>query len=1226
MSTGHRSSQVRPRRMSSRLTRREEAPHAPRRRGRKLLLAGLALVGLLWIAPWLVAKTPLANWLLARAVVVDGSLRAGDLSLGWFSPPAIYDLELRDRAGNRVAHVGSIRSDRSLVRLLWNRSDLGRFQVVRPQIELVVDGESSNLEAVLTPILTEWDDQPTTPREPGDLAVAVDVVDGRVTVFDRVRGTRLLCEPLSLVCQQPPASSGRGLMIVAEGRISDGTTSGLLALSAELAATPAVAPWGAAAMPAGSAVAGAASGTWPAQAGPPGGPLAAAPSSALTVAALPAGRLALKAENLPLNALQPLLDRLAEGTQLAGRLSADWRFESAVVGGQVARADIQGQAALDDLHLAAPWLGDDVLRLTSTRVPCQAVWEGERLNVEKLAVHCDVGQASFQGQLHVADGFWAAVTRQPYEVAGEVDLARLAALLPHTIHVRDDTQITAGKLQLRVASSTEREGLAWQGQIETSRIEAIRAGRPLSWEQPVRIDFAAHQSTTGPVVDRLHCESDFLEAQASGTPDHLIVAASFDLERLAEKLSQFVDLEPLELDGDGWAQFTWSRSEQERFEADLDAQVRHLRLAAPNLPIWRDESLAVRGLARGALEGNRLARLEHAVLNLTSATDRVEVRLARGVAFDPAPPHWPLEVAAYGDLAEWAPRLGPWLGPLETWRLAGRAGLAAKVDWSSEAIDARADLFVSGLEAHGSGLSIDEQEVEISTDARWQTSAERGSVRLLRATTSALSVDARDVEVVLAAEEPDLSGRLEYRGDLGRLAKWFEGDTAGPQPSDYQLAGQIEGTCSIRHAGANSHAELHTVARQVLATWSDGRTWQQPELKLAVTGRLDRQADRVQVDRVQIESTALRCTAAGELASFSSRRELAIDGHLDYDWSQLEPLLQSYVGTGVRVAGRQSQRFQFRGPLMAEVPGAVAASGPRSVDTASGRLVPIQRQPTSPPTEWSLALLTGDAGLGWNQADLYGFRLGAANLRARLSGGTVAVDPAQLDVNGGRVFLSPRVRLSPGPAELLVDRGPLVSQVPITPEMCQQGLMYLAPVLAGVTQAQGRFSIDMEGARVPLLDPAQGDVAGQLTVHSVEVGPGPLIQELAVLLNRPGGARLTRESQVRFRMVDGRVYHQGLELVFPELTIRTHGSVGLDQTLSILAEMPVPPKWIGNNALGQTLRNQTIRLPIGGTLSQPRIDQQALRQASAEFLRSTTTDALRNEVGRQLDRLLGPPR
>ncbi len=116
-------------------------------------------------------------------------------------------------------------------------------------------------------------------------------------------------------------------------------------------------------------------------------------------------------------------------------------------------------------------------------------------------------------------------------------------------------------------------------------------------------------------------------------------------------------------------------------------------------------------------------------------------------------------------------------------------------------------------------------------------------------------------------------------------------------------------------------------------------------------------------------------------------------------------------------------------------------------------------------------------------------------------------------------------------------------------------------------RAQGEFSVDLAGCRIPLGDLAHGEVAGRFTIHSLEVGPGPLVRQFAVFSGRETPAKLRPESTVLFRMVGGRVYHQGLELIFPEFSVRTYGSVGLDQTMNLMAEMPVPPKWLANRPM-----------------------------------------------------------
>jgi hypothetical protein len=107
-------------------------------------------------------------------------------------------------------------------------------------------------------------------------------------------------------------------------------------------------------------------------------------------------------------------------------------------------------------------------------------------------------------------------------------------------------------------------------------------------------------------------------------------------------------------------------------------------------------------------------------------------------------------------------------------------------------------------------------------------------------------------------------------------------------------------------------------------------------------------------------------------------------------------------------------------------------------------------------------------------------------------------------------------------------------------------------------------------------------------------------------------------------MVNGRVYHSGLNLVFPDVTIQTQGSVGLDGSLSIVAELPVPPKWLKSSQSRAIFGKQTIRIPIGGTLDQPKLDQRALQDAMARIARDTAGDFVQQQLDTQIERLVRP--
>jgi hypothetical protein len=206
----------------------------------------------------------------------------------------------------------------------------------------------------------------------------------------------------------------------------------------------------------------------------------------------------------------------------------------------------------------------------------------------------------------------------------------------------------------------------------------------------------------------------------------------------------------------------------------------------------------------------------------------------------------------------------------------------------------------------------------------------------------------------------------------------------------------------------------------------------------------------------------------------------------------------------------------------------------------------------------------------------------------------------------------------------------------LSPELCAKGLKFVAPVLANSTVADGRFSIILDGGRIPLFDPAGGDIAGQMAIRG-EAKPGPvaqqflvLVRELSTILERGALAKLTDQStalvsiddsNIEFRCVNRRVYHRGLQFIVGTLPITTYGSVGLDESLAIVAEVPIHAKLFGIDLSLGTLEGQVLQIPIDGTLGNPKLDRRALEQLAAQTVKNTARGVLIDGVGKQLERL-----
>ncbi|MBI2824639.1 MAG: hypothetical protein HYX69_08140 [Planctomycetia bacterium] len=1167
--------------------RDDELLDEPQPRKRRWLFTMIVLVGLpavLWFAPAIVAHSPLCDRVVAMIFSdLRGTVSVSSASLGWLSPVAARNVEVRDLAGKPLAVVPAVTSSKTLLAILLNMRDLGTFQLDRPQFDVVLRERGSNVEDAIA----GWLESKDKPNSPLGISVAIN---GGVARIDDVAASRQW-QVEELDCDVAvPRATDQPIELAASGRVTPGKPAGHFSVRMKLQPGPE----GAAAKAAGAD--------------------SKKDGAAATNLLAGSGDVSVTSEVLPLDLFEPLLRRVAERCELAGLLDANLTARWGPDAAQAPAAELNGQATVTRLVLAGAGLAEDRLRLLRIHVPCSVVRKGDRLEVQRFDIESDVAQLTCSGTIEDISrlgpswfrSLWDVLPHSAGEIKGNVDLAKLAGVLPSTLHVRDGMQIQEGAVNLDVKAGPENGAWGCTGKVETTRLVATEEGRQVTWDHPLSITVAGHDSPQGPIVERLEGESDFLKFEGLGTPDSFSLSANFELGRLGNELGKFLDLGELALSGDGWGRLNWQRHADDAFEADAEIQATNFALARPGKPQWHDQRLTVMAAAKGQLDGQKIRRVETATVDVESASDQFTLALVTPVEQPTSKTRWPLDASLRGELSRWLARVEPWVGLPADWEVAGVANVISTVNYSAEYIDVvKCQADVEQLHAVGPSLVIDEPRLRVAGTG--SLAVAHGKLDLKEATLTAPDVTARmqDATIVFGDDRsPQRVALATLQGNAATLYRWTQDPR---QPANWQVEGMV--ACTLR-ADMSHNApslDLDATIDDLAATPKSGQTWRERQVRLIAKGAYDEKADAVQLARLELASDAVQLNATGRIDRWSKDRTLSIAGKTDYDLEKVTLILQPYFGEGIRLAGRESRSFTLSGPI-ASATGAPTAQG------------------GAPPAEVNdrLRKLAGRADVGWQSAALYGFDVGPGSLQASLAGGVLSVAPTKLNLSGGTLALAPQLRLSPTPTELMMPAGPLVEQVSITPEMCRNWLMYVAPVVAGVTEAQGKFSVQLAGCRLPLAEMAKGDIAGQMTVHTVEIGPGPLIKELALLLGNASGVKLKRESNVDFRMVEGRVYHRGLELEFPEVTIRTYGSVGLDQTLAIMAEMPVPQKWLKENLVGAALKDQVIRLPIAGTLEKPEVDRRVLADLQRQFIREAGGNLLRNELGRQLDRLLEP--
>ena len=896
-------------------------------------------------------------------------------------------------------------------------------------------------------------------------------------------------------------------------------------------------------------------------------------------------------ENMPLEMVAPLLRRSMPDTELGGRLSAFAKCE--VSGGSIhPEVAIQLTVEADDFVLAGNALHGDRLAIDRIDAAGRASWRGRVIDIERLRVETEVGSALVSGGFNLPDDSISTLVKslaeQTYRIEAGLNLAALATKLPNTLRLQEGIRIQSGDATIVLESRRVGDRMRWDGHADISRLAAERQGRQISWPEPIRARLSASTTPQGLSIERLECLAKHLQVNASGSPERVNATLDFDLAGLTDEASQLIDLGGLELAGTGHGRFQWRRQSPQEYDAQGNLQITDFQLALNDRPGWSEGELRLQLEAQGPIDETPGIAVRTGKAQLHVGDDHLTAVLAEPVSDLVNDASYPVALQSEGDLGRWSARLQPLL-PWNDWQMVGRLSATGRLDYAAELTTLRdAKVHVEQFTIRGPQLNFYDPEIDLSVaQVKWQSPQNRLEVRSASLAGQTIGLGAEPFAVAWSdGKIHELNGTVAIRTTLDRIQQW--GTATVTEPPKWMLRGNLTGRTSFQTTEAKVSFDTDALVEQFAAHHQSGKKLEEPKIRVIAKGKYDPDARLLELGNARLESGIVAADTNGTVDLGQQQPRIDLDGRYQYDLVRLSEMGRIHLGLPLFAAGHGTSPFSFHGPI-------------------------------------TLAEAQASLALNWTGAEIAGFLIGPGKLEAELTGGTVRTNPIAVDVSEGQIAVTPQIAFSEKGALLTAEPGQVAQQIRISPQMCAGALQYIAPPLAGVATAEGTFSIDLEQCRIPLDKPEMGDLAGRMTIHAVSIGPGPLIRELTTALGFGRTAQLSRESVVPFRMVEGRVYHRDLELIFPEVTMKTYGSVGLDQSLALIVEMPIPDKWrSGNQMLDAVVQKQTIRLPIGGSLQEPAIDRRELERQAGQFLQGAVQNMLQNQLNRQLERFLQP--
>lgn len=1175
----------------------------------------LALLGVgAFFAPSIVVSTGLWKSLLAQAAPpLAGKVEVGSLSLGWFAPIVIKDLTLLDAEGATLAQVASFRTERTLLELARNQTDLGKFIVDDPRVVITLRADGSNLEDLIAQF------SPT--KEPATLqaspAFALELTRGTVELDDQVAGSQWQLSGVNAEFLWPSDPQ-----LARTGKL----TAALKRSGGEKAPQ----------QPAGDI---AAQLNW----------MPSAPSDK-SPAGLGSGIVKCQLTALPVEVAEGALRRYVADIRPAGAVTGNAIYEW--------KDDLQAQR-VELTKLRSPQFSlTSPMYLTSDRLSTKIAnlsggleLNGQRVVVDKLLLESDLAafSASAEAEISTYDlsGILASLqskkTNEGVEVSGEIDLAAVTRQLSATLRIRKDTRINDGLLQVSIKSGLQGGDRAWQARIASTKLIAETSGRRFAWDQPIELTAAVRQAKGGFFIDKLTGTSNFARVEGEGTLDKGSLVAEADLDKLVTELGQFVDWTGIDLAGQLKANLQWERGAGSELAANADARVQNFELVAPGLLPWRESDLQIVAELTGQADGTGLTQLATANLSVISAADKLTARLQAPVAEISAKTNWPLAYNLQGDLGTWLPRLQSFV-PLGKWQITGGIAVEGAGQFSATRVALEpTKVQLDRLSASGPGVFIQERVVKVDTQGVFDSSAGTFTSPETTLSSSAVAFRADNLQAAFGKSGVSVSGVIDYRGDLSRLSGWI-GDAKAPRTWQFggQMTGRVEASVQqgIVQAAWNSEIENLAYATRPrpaagqaglaatpVATTSGWQVaWQEPKVSLGGEGTYDPTKDALTLSSARLDSVALTVAATGSVDQLATRCMADLQGEISCDMVGVTEKLRPFLGETLAITGKEQRKFSVRGPLLLPAKSLSAEKETELRGDQPGTLVATGSQPKGAVGPLVADELTAEGGVAWQDAQYYGLVAGPASLEAQLKQGVVEIGPLDIPLSEGRLTATPRILLNEPQPYAVLDKGPLLDQVRISPELCRGWLKYVSPFLADVTRAEGKFSVSLEGAAVPLMSPSDSDIGGILAIHAAQVGPGPLAtqylgiaqQVRAIIDRRPvetldpsKGWILLPEQQVEVRMVGQRVYHRGMTMTVKDISIQTEGSVGFDQSVNLVAVIPIQDKWVEQNKLLAGLKGQSLRIPVRGHISKPEFDQAPLAELTKQIVGSAAQGFLK---------------
>ncbi|MGD9873131.1 MAG: DUF748 domain-containing protein [Kiritimatiellia bacterium] len=512
--------------------------------------------------------------------------------------------------------------------------------------------------------------------------------------------------------------------------------------------------------------------------------------------------------------------------------------------------------------------------------------------------------------------------------------------------------------------------------------------------------------------------------------------------------------------------------------------------------------------------------------------------------------------------------------------------LALTANLVSDAIEiSEMTVIVRNLTAGNADGTICDDEISIRTAGTIQPASKHAQFPSVQISMGAGSVNLNDVKLA----ENSVMARMKSDLDLKKLIDTLDGfaklpegtSVSGNSSADIQLAFE-KGNLNLNASGSLKSLEIVSKESEPIR-----------EDEITFTADASRDASGAfALKDASLNSKAVQISAKAAMKQDGSVRSISSSGEFGLDLDLLAGYARALTGMDLQMSGKQRQPFEFVSEWDADEPGGMMKHA---------RL---------------------DTGLQVELIKAFGLEVSSLNIPVKLADGQAIID-ITAGVNGGQLAAHPVIDFNAEtPAIVLQNPTNLLTGVQLTDELSNELLAKIHPLFRGSSEVTGILSLGMQEFYWPL-DPAlrpQARFNGTVRFQGLRMATHGLLEKMLEAMKVRERNAEFGDRTMEFRCENDRVTCSPFTFKVDHHDVTLTGSMGLDQTLDYVAEIPLTRELVGDDA-AQYLEGTTVRMPIRGTASKPELNVNVLSEAAGDLIKQAAKKALQEEAGKLLEGL-----